>query len=390
MTIAKSITRPDDNIAERGALDHAVAPLQPKSLLEGGRIPSLDGLRAISIAMVLGEHAINAVYRPVAKHDYEGPWKAVFNGGLGVGVFFTISGFLITLLLLRESKQTGRISLIDFYIRRAFRIWPAFYVYIGTIVVLAKLGYIGIGKRDILAACFFVFNYVPHVGSWWVGHTWSLSVEEQFYFFWPALLFVCGRKRAAIAAFALLALVPMVRVGELLLLNPKSEWIERMWMMGHTRMDSLMFGCAAALLYGHVRFQRMLDSAFRFGLPWVALLYLFVAPSLVLRHIHSVYYQNGIGYTLDSACVALLILWAVQHAKSLPGKVLNSKLLVHLGMISYSLYLWQQMFLNMFNKSWTGQFPLNLLCALIAAEISFFAIERPFLRLRQTLFHRTP
>jgi peptidoglycan/LPS O-acetylase OafA/YrhL len=169
-----------------------------------------------------------------------------------------------------------------------------------------------------------------------------------------------------------------------ILLPANNPLITNMWQMAHTRLDSLMFGCTIALAYGEPGFQRAIDTAFRFGGCWVALLYLFVIAPFAP---HSNVYQAALGYSLDSLCVSLLILWLVQHADSIPGRVLNSKLLTHIGMISYSLYLWQQMFLAPANKTWTGQFPLNILCAIAVAEFSFFAIERPFLRLR-TLVHR--
>ena len=389
MTTSQSPAISQTSAISEEMLEKAVAGVEQKPSLEsGGRIPSLDGLRAISIAMVLAEHAINAVVRPLTKHDYDGPWKALANGGLGVSTFFTISGFLITLLLLREYKKTGRISLVDFYIRRAFRIWPAFYFYIAVVFVLGKLGYLAIGHKALLAACFFVFNYVPNVGTWWVAHSWSLSVEEQFYIFWPALLVMLGQRKAAFAAIALLAIVPAIRVTEVLMLPGKSPLITNMWQMAHTRLDSLMFGCAIALFYGDARFQRAIDIAFRLGACWIALLYLFVIAPYT-THWHSNLYQSALGYTLDSLCVSTLILWLVQHAHSIPGRVLNSRFMIHIGVISYSLYLWQQMFLAPANKTWMGHFPLNILCALVLAEFSFFAIERPFLRLRsKAISHR--
>jgi peptidoglycan/LPS O-acetylase OafA/YrhL len=214
-------------------------------------------------------------------------------------------------------------------------------------------------------------------------------VEEQFYFFWPALLVLLGRRRSAVAAIALLLIVPAIRVGEILALNPKNDLVVNMWQMGHTRLDSLMFGCAIALAYGNERFQRAVDRAFRIGVPWVALVYLLVLAPLT-THQHWRLYQPAIGYTLESVCISLLILWTVQHADSLPGRVLNSKILVHLGLISYSLYLWQQMFLFSRNTTWTGRFPASVLCALVMAELSFFFIERPFLRLRsRAVVHRS-
>ena len=131
----------------------------------GGRIASLDGLRAISIALVVGYHAINAATQVKSHRDYAGPWEHLFNGGLGVSIFFVISGFLITHLLLREMRKSGTISLKVFYSRRTFRIWPAFFFYLGIVVLLYWMHVFGIARRDVVAAGAFVFNYVPHVGN---------------------------------------------------------------------------------------------------------------------------------------------------------------------------------------------------------------------------------
>jgi peptidoglycan/LPS O-acetylase OafA/YrhL len=355
---------------------------------KSGHIPSLDGLRAISIAMVVAFHAVNAALRPALGHDYEGRWRVICNGALGVSVFFTLSGYLITLLLVREFKKTGRTDLIAFYIRRAFRIWPAFWFYLVVVFFLAARGWIAIGHRDLLAAAFFVFNYFPHAGGWWVGHSWSLSIEEQFYLFWPVLFVLLGPRKATLAAVFLILISPVIRVSELLLLPPTSEFIVRMWEMTHTRLDGLMFGCAIGLLHGEAQFKRAVKVAFKFGAHWVALLYLFyVAPHFVGRLFRL--YHPAFGYTLESASVSLLVLWCVQNARSWPGRFLNSRPLVHLGRISYSLYLWQQLFLTFFNKTWTGRFPMNVVCAVVMAELSFVVIERPFLNLRSKLtLHR--
>ena len=131
-----------------------------------GRIPSLDGLRAVSIALVVGYHVLNAQTQVQLHHDYEGPWRHLFSGGLGVSIFFVISGFLITHLLLREMEKTKTISLIDFYIRRTFRIWPAFYFYLGIIIALHAMNVIGIARRDVVAAG-FVFWYAASAIRWW-------------------------------------------------------------------------------------------------------------------------------------------------------------------------------------------------------------------------------
>ena len=140
-----------------------------------GTIPSLDGLRAISIGLVLLGHAT----RFGLGHSFLFR-LAVAHAVLGVDVFFVISGYLITTLLLEEKIKFGTISLRLFYLRRALRILPAFLVFVGTLFVLSALGYIDIPSRLWIFVLTYTSNFTPRV--WDVGHLWSLSVEEHFYF----------------------------------------------------------------------------------------------------------------------------------------------------------------------------------------------------------------
>ena len=117
------------------------------------------------------------------------------HGRLGVQIFFVISGFLITSLLLREKESTGSISLKLFYARRTLRIFPAFYLFFITIAVLSYLRLIELPRYDLLHAATYTMNYSGN-GTWWMGHLWSLSVEEQFYFVWPSLMFLIGTRNA--------------------------------------------------------------------------------------------------------------------------------------------------------------------------------------------------
>ena len=157
--------------------DSSVQPIfrSPISLAN----PSLDGLRAFSIVLVLIAHV-----------SLQYPWLRRFVehvGNYGVRIFFVISGFLITGLLLKELTKTGRISLKSFYIRRTLRIFPAFYVYVLTVVILAWAGILILLPGDLLHAVTYTMNY-HMVRSWWLNHMWSLSVEEQFYLLWPTVL----------------------------------------------------------------------------------------------------------------------------------------------------------------------------------------------------------
>lgn len=150
----------------------------------GGRITSLDGLRALSIGMVVAGHA--AVRRGPAAFGW---WLALLGRPeLGVDVFFVLSGYLITRLLLDEERRSGGISLREFYLRRAFRILPALHFYVLVMAILCGAHLVGISAGSFIDALVFTRNYgVFGGGGWWFGHFWSLAVEEQFYLAWPPL-----------------------------------------------------------------------------------------------------------------------------------------------------------------------------------------------------------
>jgi peptidoglycan/LPS O-acetylase OafA/YrhL len=144
------------------------------------RIPSLDGLRALSIALVLAGHSI-----PNAQWDWF-LWKVFGNGDLGVSIFFVISGFLITSLLLKEHAEAGEISPSSFYLRRAFRILPPFYAFLVVLLALKRFGVLELSLRGWTEAVTFLRDYLS-ADDWWTIHIWSLSVEEQFYLLWPGV-----------------------------------------------------------------------------------------------------------------------------------------------------------------------------------------------------------
>ncbi|MGH9888077.1 MAG: acyltransferase family protein, partial [bacterium] len=132
-------------------------------------------------------------------------------GDIGVRAFFVLSGFLITTLLLRERARDGTISLRGFYLRRALRIFPAFYAYLAVLIVLRAAGTIAPSNSDLAFAGTYTMNFHAE-RAWQVGHLWSLSVEEQFYLAWPLTLIVLGTRRALILALAAIAVAPLVRM----------------------------------------------------------------------------------------------------------------------------------------------------------------------------------
>ena len=152
------------------------------------RLPSLDGIRAVCIVSVLGGHASLGEGFPFQLEPF---WPYFFNAPLAVTIFFVLSGFLITFLLAREESLQGKISLQNFYIRRVIRIFPVFFIYVGCLAILTLLTPLQIRPWQYVTSITFTKNFA--CVSWVDAHLWSLSVEEQFYLFWPALLAFCGR-----------------------------------------------------------------------------------------------------------------------------------------------------------------------------------------------------
>jgi len=337
------------------------------------RICSLDGLRAISIALVLISHLSATRGFPVSQAAVE-----VFElGQLGVRIFFVISGFLITRLLLDELDHRGRISLGRFYFRRTLRIFPAYYLMIAVLALLQAGGWIDLAVHDIARALTYTTDY-DGARSWYVGHTWSLSVEEQFYLLWPAVIVLLGARRALIVAAVVVALGPVLRVGEWELMRWASDGIEYRF---ETVADALAVGCALAgvrpWLHNFRPYMRALESPAMVLVP-IAML---VATAM---HDHPLVYF-GAGYTVMNIGAALCLDWAVTYADGRVGRLLNAAPLVSIGLMSYSLYLWQQLFTNRNSASAVTAFPVNLLLAFAAAFASYHIVERPALRLRRHL-----
>ncbi len=344
------------------------------------RLPCLDGLRALSILGVMYSHAR-------LTFPFHSDWLDMLfeHGHLGVYIFFVLSGYLITYLLRKENEATGGINLFDFYARRVLRIFPAFYAFVAVLAVLTGLGLLSISKVHFISAGSFAWNY-KHLwdhsvgsGNWFLGHIWSLSLEEQFYLLWPVTLILFGFRHAPRIPLALILCLPLVRVITYFI------WPEargQLGMMVHTSADRLMFGCLLALWDGHPRFERAMQS-FRHPL-WPALasiVLVFGIPSLASRFGGA--FELPIGLTLEGLLIGFLLAWLLRNSGCLAGRLLNSRPFVHIGVLSYSLYLWNPLFLTPLNDSWTGRFPMNLLCTLAAAEISFYLVEQPILKLRR-------
>jgi peptidoglycan/LPS O-acetylase OafA/YrhL len=337
------------------------------------RIPSLDGLRAISITLVLLGHLAGTRGFPLSAAAVN-PWSL---GSFGVTVFFVISGFLITGLLLDELRRTQRIRLGRFYFRRTLRIFPPYFALLIVVAAAGAAGWIALNPGDLLHGATYTSNY-HDTRSWYVGHTWSLSVEEQFYLLWPAVLLLARTRRALFIAAATILVVPLFRVAEWELVRSAGHGVGYRF---ETIADSLAVGCVLACarnrLHAWPLYMRALSSPAFVLVPAVAVL-------ANLTHDHPLI-AFGAAMTVINICLALCVDWAVTFHEGRIGRVLNAAPLVFVGWISYSLYLWQQPFLNRESTAWSAAFPANILLTMVAALASYYLVERPSLQLRKRI-----
>ena len=352
---------------------------------ETKRIPSLDGLRAVSIGLVLAGHWFrSAVAAGWLRADGPADLYLSKYSSLGVTVFFVISGYLITRLMLEERERTGTISLKHFYLRRFFRIFPPFYAYVAFIALIAALGLVQVGPWDWLHVLSYTTNYTPAGVPRPLQHLWSLSMEEQFYLLWPITVWILSARGARRLSLALIAASPLIRVACYFLVP---------WLRGnegltlHTRIDALMYGCAMALLEVNGQLRPVLRRIFRpgvFALCFASLL--IVVPYLDWRLRGA--FTLPVGHTVDAAAIAVLVAFAVYHPASRVGRFLNTPAMIHVGVISYSLYLWQQFFIYPFtpDRLLPVQHPaINILLSFACAELSYRTIERFALKKRRSI-----
>jgi peptidoglycan/LPS O-acetylase OafA/YrhL len=355
-------------------------------LQRASTIPTLDGWRAIAILGVVLCHASDAPL--LAREGPGGFWHTLTRyGAEGVALFFGLSGFLITYRLLQERQRTGAISLRAFYGRRAFRILPACLAFLLAVSALAALGVLAIHPAELRSAFLFYRNYlVPNeLGGWYTGHFWTLAIEEHFYLLWPGLLVWLGPRRALRVAAALAVAVAAWRWVEIRF-HPTAAWFPELGRSTRTdvRMDGLMWGAFAALLLHDGVRERWLRRVYASRLTWGALA---VGAGVCLHG--SLLPWNAMWWGL---LIPFLIVGTVLRPTGWLGRLLESPVLGWLGRLSYSLYLWQQLFLvgasveRPLPLGALQVLPLNLVGAFGCAALSYYALERPLVRVGKRLF----
>ncbi len=267
-------------------------------------------------------------------------------GGFGVTVFFVLSGFLITWLLLKEHAKTGSVSLRSFYVRRTLRIVPVFWAYWLTVVAFLTLRHKPIAWAHAFSALLYVSNYYSALlgdPENALSHTWSLAVEEQFYLLWPAMFvaFFCCARRAIAWLIVLIVAIWSYRVVRIAALG-EGQYHSYYYYAFETRSDALLVGCLLAFVLAQQRWGRF------WGLV-TAHPVLLVATVLAAGVVSTVASWTGIWWTeyivagsLGPVLVAVGIVQAMAFSATHGWRWLESPVARYLGLISYSLYLWQQ------------------------------------------------
>jgi len=338
------------------------------------RAPALTGIRAVAIGLVLLVHTNLSVA--------EGGW-------IGVDVFFVLSGFLITALLLNEYDANGQISIPKFYMRRIFRLVPAYWAFLLFLVVWSAIWHsaeFGSWSSEVLTSAtyrmnFFDINHFPQIG---IGQTWSLAIEEQFYLVWPLLLLLGLRLWSRRTFMGLIVIGIIASFAATVVMAHHNVGYRRLYYGLDTNAFPLLVGCLAAFFYTGSYFKRI-SAQFLALVPVLTMvvlgLFLLEVPEQSERA-----YEGPV--QLICLLTAATLIAMLLHSRSLVPRILAHPWIVFVGLISYSLYLWNPFAMLVARHLATGTVgrALHLLVGLMltfaCALGSYYLVERPGLRLK--------
>jgi len=350
-------------------------------------IPALDGMRAVAVLFVVFFHAVLIV---------PGLQPYTNGGFLGVDIFFVLSGFLITSILLQEFDRTGSMNFKNFYTRRFLRLMPAYWLQLAGLFVFATWLF----PQDICEKLYANNNFLYaflYLSNWQralngsevmslLNHTWSLAIEEQFYLFWAGFLFLMlrrlSRERIVSVTAGMIVFTAFFRAF---------RWqgrgsVDFLYNAFDSRMDALLVGCLVSQLISWGKLpQAFLSSR---ALDLLGLISLWVAVLIIFGLSDSYYspflYQGG--FTLFALAIGMIVIWLVAHSNDRVSSVLSTGPLTWIGKTSYGLYLWHSISISFF---FYFQMPpwLMLISAVLSAfsltALSYYLVELPFLRLKQ-------
>lgn len=361
-----------------------------------GYRPWLDGLRGIAISCVIIFHVGHVIFRDA---PMLGSYFGLSQGYLGVDIFFVLSGFLITTLLLEEWDEYASIRLCHFYLRRALRLLPALSVFLAVTMLVAYSTMPQNDAYEVYASAgyswFYCVNWIsalelaPVADS--LSHTWSLSIEEQFYWLWPVILLGMLRLRISRGAVVsiLIAAIILITAHRVLLVWSGAP-VSRFYGATDTRADSLLIGC----LVGMVLTWRLLPQhrRVRFVLGLAAFVSVLMIELYLSGHMPGSVFTFG--FTFFGLAVGNVITYVMYSPPRLILEILQAQFLVWLGKLSYSLYLWHLFAVAVAVRVLGLNSPhLTALTAIAIAigvsAVSCYFVERPILKLKSRFSRET-
>jgi peptidoglycan/LPS O-acetylase OafA/YrhL len=336
-------------------------------ILNQKQYPSLNGLRAISIIMVVIYHYMFAYTHKSQSLNFIGP--------LGVNIFFVISGFLITTLCLKEKILTNALSLKKFYLRRAFRILPVAFLYILVIAVLNYAFNLHMAATSFIAACLLLVNlsyFQKFQLDWYLAHYWSLSVEEQFYLLFPVLI----KKRFNLFVVILLVIcLPLPFIFYLQRYIPFLNNVIITCLLQYlVKFQGIAVGCLFSVLLfkGYLNFGKLK--------PWITLVSIIMI--FFTGYDVAVNARASLLNLITSILTGFIIINNISPQQNILYRILNLKWLNWIGILSYSIYIWQQLFLSNDPRFPLSKYPLNLVFVIVVPCLSYFFYEKYFLSLK--------
>lgn len=362
-------------------------------------VPALDGLRGVALLLVMAYHG-----------------NLLGFGWLGVQLFFVLSGFLITRVLLRDSNAHRGAQLRAFWLRRVLRIAPAYLAFLGVLACIAPFVASAPAPRDWAMALSLTYNigqaagWVP--GSHWLGHVWSLCIEEHIYLIWPVLLIWLPRSRLAPVLTGLFVTGLAARGLTAGLSGSELSSARAIALLTTSHLDAFAAGGLGAWWLARPR-RPQLSGLWPIAAASGALIAGIITPGNPLWAPAQTFsawatfgwpntLPNGLqfiwGYSLFNLAAALLLVWLTDRAPE--ARSLSSPILRRIGRVSYAGYLWHFPLAHAMSPlvfqlhHWTGAgfyacllmwFPLFAVATYAAAETSFWCIERPFLRHKSKL-----
>lgn len=349
------------------------------------RILGFDGIRGLAAITVVITHL--SFWKFLTDHGLLTPSITPMLG-TGVQAFFILSGFLITVLLISELETTGKISLKHFFIRRTLRIFPLYVLFLVIVTLIYFIDSKVTTKVSLLFAYGYIYNFVPKsLYTSFLGHTWSLAVEEHFYLIWPFIFAYSFQKRRTpllVFLFVFLVTSPFLHFWLVKIGLSKTYFVGRWtFIAGY----SIGIGCLLAILMlsGSTRLVTQRYFGGRASLIISGFLYVF--PATV--HGLSLDFDSILSSYLRCIGLAGAIGWLYMNQNSLAVKCLEYKPLKYLGTISYGIYIYQGLFLATGPGRHAGHFwpPANQLTGffglLVLAPLSYHVFEKPFISLKR-------